>query len=164
MSRPSSNKLDRVESSGSQMQYANFTASFCPQVNGRRKIISQKMQSVSGSTYSCTALASFGSGSQGEVERKTNFYFNDHNERIPRPLFKGATPKEKFLNLWTELDARKLKEGLERAKENRKKTLRRKTCSACEDTRGSPGAKPDKTMKEERFGKTKRLSNAKLSL
>ena len=73
-------------------------------------------------------------GSQGEVERKTDFYFNDHNERIPRPIFKGATPMEKFLNLWTELDARKLKEGLERAKENRKETFRRKTCSACTDT------------------------------
>ena len=34
-----------------------------------------------------------------EVERKVDFYFTQHNETIPRALFKGATPKEMFLNL-----------------------------------------------------------------
>ncbi len=72
--------------------------------------------------------------SKMDVVEKVDFYFSEHNEKIPRAIFKGATPKEIFLNLWTEVDAEKLKEGLRQAQENRKIVFRKRTCLACDDS------------------------------
>ena len=37
--------------------------------------------------------------SKSDVENKINFYFNEHNDNIPKAIFKGATPREIYLNL-----------------------------------------------------------------
>ena len=71
--------------------------------------------------------------SKCDVAEKVDFYFGEHNEKIPRAIFKGATPKEVFLNLWTELDSEKLKTGLRQARENRKASFRERSCGACDN-------------------------------
>ena len=76
-----------------------------------------------------------------DVERKIDFYFNEHNENIPRYQFGGATPKEKFLNTWSEQNARQLKIGLQSATEKRKLEHKQQMCRACYD---SPPISKDK--------------------
>lgn len=71
--------------------------------------------------------------SKSDVEQKVNFYFSEYNDKIPRPQFNGATPREKILNLWSDLDTKKLKESMMRAQANRKKVFRSRTCRACQD-------------------------------
>ncbi len=66
-----------------------------------------------------------------DVERKIDFFFTEHNDVIPRYKFQGATPKEKFLNTWTEQHFSKLKDGLKVASENRKNNFKVKSCMAC---------------------------------
>jgi putative transposase len=70
--------------------------------------------------------------SKEDVEQKIEFYFRAHNDEMPRALFKGATPREKFLNLWTEGDIEKLKSGLKAAYRNRLQTFSRSSCRACD--------------------------------
>jgi transposase InsO family protein len=70
-------------------------------------------------------------GSPGDVEKKCEFYFGEHNERIPKAIFKGATTREMFLGLWTSDAQTKLKDGLKAARENRALVFQRKSCSAC---------------------------------
>jgi len=70
--------------------------------------------------------------SMSDVQQKADFYFNEHNNKIPKAVFKGATPKEMFLNLWTDLHTQELKVGLATACEERKRVYKEKTCLACE--------------------------------
>ena len=69
--------------------------------------------------------------SKSDVENKINFYFSEHNNNIPKAIFKGATPKEIYLNLWNAKKAQELKDGLKLAMENRKKVYNEKSCLAC---------------------------------
>lgn len=55
----------------------------------------------------------------------------EHNDKIPKAIFKVATPKEIFLNLWTESRAQELKMGLAAAREERKRVYNKRTCTAC---------------------------------
>lgn len=71
--------------------------------------------------------------SKVDVTQKVSFYFNEHNEKIPKALFKGATPREIFLNLWTAADEEKLRSGIRTAQANRKHVFRKRTCLACVD-------------------------------
>ncbi len=68
---------------------------------------------------------------KSEVESKVNFYFNEHNDFIPKAIFKGATPREIYLNLWNSQRAEELKTGLHLAMESRKKVYHERSCSAC---------------------------------
>jgi len=69
--------------------------------------------------------------SKSDVENKINFYFNEHNDNIPKAIFKGATPREIYLNLWSTKNVAELKVGLHLAMENRKKVYHEKSCAAC---------------------------------
>lgn len=69
--------------------------------------------------------------SKSDVENKVNFYFNEHNDNIPKAVFKGATPKEIYLNLWNSGRIEELKAGLQLAMENRKKVYHERSCVAC---------------------------------
>jgi len=69
--------------------------------------------------------------SKSDVENKINFYFNEHNDNIPKAIFKGATPREIYLNLWSTKNVAELKVGLQLAMENRKKVYHEKSCAAC---------------------------------
>lgn len=68
---------------------------------------------------------------KSDVENKVSFYFNEHNEKIPKALFKGATPKEIYLNLWNQDCVAALKRNLFLARENRIKMFRSKSCTMC---------------------------------
>lgn len=69
--------------------------------------------------------------SKSDVESKVDFYFNEHNNNIPKAFFQGATLKEIYLNLWSSKNAEVLKTGLKLAMENRKKTYLEKSCAVC---------------------------------
>lgn len=69
--------------------------------------------------------------SKSDLENKVDFYFNEHNDKIPKAIFKGATPKEIYLNLWSSKQADELKTGLRVAMENRKKAYQEKSCAVC---------------------------------
>jgi putative transposase len=71
--------------------------------------------------------------SEADVEMKCKFYFNEHNDKIPKAIFKGATPKEMFLGLWNEQERKKLKDGLKAARENRSLVYQARSCPACDD-------------------------------
>lgn len=66
-----------------------------------------------------------------DVERKIDFFFTEHNEVIPRYRFKGATPKERFLNSWSDENFNKLKAGLLAAAEKRKNDYKQQSCRVC---------------------------------
>ncbi len=68
---------------------------------------------------------------KSEVEKKVSFYFNEHNEKIPKALFKGATPKEIYLNLWNQDHVEELKRNLFLAREHRIKIFQNKSCLVC---------------------------------
>lgn len=69
--------------------------------------------------------------SKSDVASKVDFYFNEHNNNIPKAIFQGATPKEIYLNLWSLKNTEELKTGLQLAMENRKKTYLEKSCAVC---------------------------------
>lgn len=69
--------------------------------------------------------------SKADLECKVDFYFNEHNDNIPKAIFKGATPKEIYLNLWSSKQADELKTGLRLAMENRRKAYHERSCIAC---------------------------------
>ncbi|RYZ75070.1 MAG: transposase, partial [Proteobacteria bacterium] len=70
---------------------------------------------------------------QRDVERKIDFYFSEHNDVVPRHAFGGATPQEKFLNTWSELNTKELKDGLFAAALRRKSDHLKKSCSLCKN-------------------------------
>ncbi len=71
--------------------------------------------------------------SKSDIDNKINFYFTEHNNNIPKAIFKGATPKEIYLNLWNAKKSEELKTGLKLAMENRKKVYSERSCFACAD-------------------------------
>ena len=66
-----------------------------------------------------------------DVERKIDFFFIEHNEVIPRHQFAGATPLEKLLNTWNNVDLQKLSEGMIIAAEKRIQDYKEFSCGAC---------------------------------
>jgi len=66
-----------------------------------------------------------------DVERKIEFFFVEHNEVIPRYQLEGATPLEKFLNTWNNVDLQKLREGMIKAAEKRIQDYKEFSCGAC---------------------------------
>jgi putative transposase len=75
--------------------------------------------------------------SKKDVLEKVSFYFNEHNDVIPRSQFRGATPKEMFFALWTDQKIEELNVGYTTARENRILTYRKQSCVACSVTAAS---------------------------
>jgi hypothetical protein len=69
-----------------------------------------------------------------DVERKIDFFFTEHNEIIPRYQFAGATPREKFLNTWTEANLQKLRDEMRAAAQKRIQNYKEISCGACKIT------------------------------
>jgi putative transposase len=71
---------------------------------------------------------------QRDVERKVDFYFTELNDIIPRHAFNGATPQEKFLNTWSDLETDKLRAGIRSAADLRKSAYLKRSCSLCKNS------------------------------
>ena len=71
--------------------------------------------------------------SVSDVERKVDFFFTEHNEVIPKIQIRGATPKEMYLNQWTDTDIARLKSGLAAAAEKRRADFNSLSCVRCSD-------------------------------
>ena len=69
--------------------------------------------------------------SEDSLRKHVDFYFQEHNTRIPHNSFSGATPLEVYTDQWTTEDDLKLKEEIKQARTERIKYHRNLNCKKC---------------------------------